>query len=202
MRLLLRVGVLVAASVYAGFSVAASADKSDFDKRLSETGLIYSLPPGFVDDGPNIPLEKELNETLDSSSPFVVHQLHSTDGAITIYVDIRVLGLDTKNRAVAIAYPIVFEANAEEYCALVAGSPCTVSTKLPASVVQADYRADFGMVLGADHPNQSRIRGHKKVSVIAVSKPSRGIFYATVAYESDYELEKGFQAVRQMLRFK
>jgi hypothetical protein len=131
-----------------------------------------------------------------------VHQVHSKDGTITIYVDIRVLGMDTKNRGVAIAYPIVFEANAEEYCTLVSGSPCTVSTKLPASVVQTDYRADLGILLRSDHPNPSRMGGHKKVSVIAVSKPSRGIFYATIAYDSDGQFERGFQAVRQMLRFK
>jgi hypothetical protein len=107
-----------------------------------------------------------------------------------------------KNSALAFAYPLVFEANAEEYCVLVSSSPCSVSTKLPAGVVRADYRADLGMVLKADHPNQSRIGEHKKMSVIAISKPSRGLFYATIAYDSDDEFERGYQAVRHMLKFK
>jgi hypothetical protein len=188
--------------VYAGFSLAVPDDDLGFDKRLSETGLIYSKPPGFVDDGPNIALEKELNETLDSSSPFVVHRIRSTDGRITADVDIRVLGIDMKNRALAVGYPFVFEANAEEYCALVASSPCRLSTKLPASVVQADYRADLGIVLKADHPNQSRIGGHKKASVIAISKPSKGLFYITITYDSDSEFERAYEAVRHMLKFK
>jgi hypothetical protein len=198
MKSLIRIGVFV----YAGFLFAAPTGDLGFGKRLSEAGLAYSLPSGFVDDGPNIALEKELNETFDSTSPFVVHRIHSTDGKITAYVDIRVLGLDMKNSAIAVAYPIVFRANAEEYCALVSGSRCIVSTKLPASVVQGDYRADLGIVLKADHPNKSRIAGHKMASMIAISRPSRGLFYATVAYDSDDEFEGGYQAVRHMLKFK
>ena len=202
MKSLLRVGLRLGVFVYAGFSLAAPSGDLGFDKRLSETGLTYSSPSGFVDDGPNIALEKELNETLDSSSSFVVHRIHSTDGKITAYVDIRVLGMDMRNPALAVGYPIVFEANAEEYCALVSSSPCSVSTKLPASIVQGDYRADLGIVLKADHPKQSRIGGHKKASVIAISKPSRGLFYTTIAYDSDGEFERGYQAVRHMLKFK
>lgn len=198
MKSLIRIGVFV----YAGFLFAAPSGDLGFDKRLSETGLAYSSPPGFVDDGPNIALEKELNETFNSLSPFVVHQIHSSDGKITAYVDIRLLGLDVKNSAIAVAYPIVFEANAEEYCALVSGSQCSVSTKLPASVVQGDYRADLGIILKTDHPHRSRIAEHKNASVIAISKPSRGLFYATIAYDSDGEFEIGYQAVRHMLKFK
>lgn len=202
MKSLLRVGLCLGFFVYAGFLLAAPSGDPGFDKRLSETGLTYSSPPGFVDDGPNIALEKELTETLDSSSPFIVHRIHSIDGKITAYVDIRVLGLDMKNRAMAVGYPFVFEGSALEYCAFVSGSPCSVSTTLPASVVQADYRADLGMVLKADHPSQSRIGGHKKACVIAISKPSRGIFYATIAYDSEGEFERGYQAVKHMLKFK
>ena len=202
MKPLLRVGLRLGFFLYAGFSLATQGGDLGFEKRLSEAGLTYSSPSGFVDDGPNIALEKELTEALDSSSPFVVHRIHSTDGKITAYVDIRVLGMDMKNPALAVGYPIVFEANAEEYCALVSSSPCSVSTKLPAGVVRADYRADLGMVLKADHPSQSRIGGHKKASVIAISKPSSGLFYATIAYDSDGEFERGYQAVRHMLKFK
>ena len=202
MKSLLRVGLRFGIFVYAGFSLAAPSGDPGFEKRLSETGLTYSSPSGFVDDGPNIDLEKELTETLDSTSPFVVHRIHSIDGKVTAYVDIRVLDMDIKNPAIAAAYPIVFEGNAQEYCALVSSSPCTVSTELPANVVQADYRADFGIVLKADPPNQSRIGGHKRASVITISKPSRGLFYATIAYDSDGDFERGYQAVRHMLKFK
>ncbi|MGA2652392.1 MAG: hypothetical protein ABSF28_17790 [Terracidiphilus sp.] len=198
----LRMGLRLGFFLYAGFLLAAPGGDIEFGKRLSETGLTYSTPSGFVDDGPNIALEKELNETFDSSSPFVVHRIRSTDGMITAYVDIRVLGMDMKNPALAAAYPLVFESNAREYCALVSSSPCSVSTKLPASVVRADYRADLGMVLKANHPDQGRIGGHKKASVIAISKPSSGIIYATIAYDSDSEFERGYQAVRHMLKFK
>jgi hypothetical protein len=201
MKPLLRVGLRISLFVFAGFLLAAPGGDMGFDKRLSETGLTYSMPSGFVDDGPNIALEKELNETLDSSSPFVVHRFRTTDGKIVAYVDIRVLEMDMKNPAMATAYPLVFESNAEEYCALVSSSPCSVFTKLPASVVRADYRADLGMVLKANHPNQNRIGGHKKASVIAISKPSSGLFYATIAYDSDIEFERGYQAVRHMLKF-
>jgi hypothetical protein len=194
----LRLGFILSA----GFSLAAPGGDLGFDKRLSETGLTYSLPPGFVDDGPNIALAKELNDTFDSSSPFVVHRINSTDGKITAYVDIRVLDMDMKNPALAFGYPIVFEANAGEYCTLVSSSPCRVSAKLPTRAVRADYRADLGVVLKAVHPNQSRIGGHKKASVIAISKPSSGLFYATIAYDSDGEFERGYQAVRHMLKFK
>lgn len=202
MKPLLDVGLRVGFFVYAGFLLAAPSGDLGFDQRLSETGLTYSSPSGFIDDGPNIALELELTETLDSSSPFVVHRISSTDGKITAYVDIRVLGIDMKNPALAFGYPLVFEANAGEYCALVSSSPCRVSTKLPASVVRADYGADLGIVLKADHPNQSRIGGHKKASVIAISKPSSGLFYVTIAYDSDDEFERGYQTVRHMLKFK
>ncbi len=202
MKPMLRAGLRIGFFLYAGFSLAAPSGDLGFDKRLSETDLIYSSPSGFVDDGPNLALEKELNETLDSSSPFVVHRINSADGKITAYVDIRVLGMDMKNPALAFTYPLVFEGNAGEYCALVSGSPCSVSTKLSAGVVRADYRADLGMVLKADNPNQSRIGGHKKASVIAISKPSSGIFYVTITYDSASEFERGYQAVRHMLKFK
>jgi hypothetical protein len=202
MKSLFRVGLRFCVLAYAGFSLAAPSGDLGFDKRLSEAGLTYSSPPGFADDGPNIALEKELTKTLDSSSPFVVHRIHSTDGRITAYVDVRAFVVDMKNQAIAVGYPIVFEANAEEYCALVSSSPCRVSTKLTASVVQEDYRADLGLVLKADRPNQRRIGGHKEASVIAISKPSRGLFYTTVAYDSDDEFERGYQVVRHMLKFK
>lgn len=198
----LRVGLCFGFFVSAGFLLAASSGDPGFERRLSEAGLTYSSPPGFVDDGPNIALEKELAETLDSSSPFVVHRIHSMDGKITAYLDIRVLNLDTKNRAIATAYPFVFEGNAQEYCALVSRSPCSVSTMLSGSVVQVDFRADLGMVLKADHPSRNRIGGHKRECVIAISKPSRGLFYATIAYDSDGEFERGYQAVKHMLQFK
>jgi hypothetical protein len=202
MKSLLHAGLRFGVFVYAGFSLAASNGDLGFDKRLSEAGLTYSSPSGFVDDGPNIALEKELTETLDSSSSFVVHRIHSTDGKITAYVDVRAFVIDMKNQGMAVGYPMVFEANAEEYCALVSSSPCTVTTKLPASVVQEDFRADLGIVLKSDHPNRHRIGGHKKASVIAISKPSRGLFYLTIAYDSDDEFERGYQAVRHMLKFK
>ncbi len=202
MKSLLRVGLGFGFIVYAGFLLAAPGGDRGFYKRLSETGLAYSVPSGFVDDGPNIALEKELSETLDSTSPFVVRRIRSIDGKITAYLDIRVLGMDMKDPAIAVAHPFVFEGNGEEYCALVSGSTCSVSTKLPASVVQADFGADLGIVLKADHPDPSRIGGHKKVSVIAISKPSRGLFYAPIAYDSDGEFERGYQAVRHMLKFK
>jgi hypothetical protein len=38
--------------------------------------------------------------------------------------------------------------------------------------------------------------------VIAISKPSSGLFYATIAYDSDGEFERGYQVVRHMLKFK
>jgi hypothetical protein len=197
-----RAGIRLGFFLYAGFLLAALGGDMGFDKRLSEVGLTYSAPSGFVDDGPNIALEKELNETLNSSSPFVVHRIRSTDGKIAVYVDIRVLGMDVKSQALAVTYPLVLESNTVEYCALVSSSTCSVSTELPAGVVRADYRADFGMILKANHPNQNRIGGHKKASVIAISKPSSGLFYATIAYDSDGEFERGYQVVRHMLKFK
>jgi hypothetical protein len=202
LKALLRFGLRFSCFVYAGFLLAAPSGDPGFDKRLSETGLTYSLPPGFVDDGRNIALEKELNETLDSLSPFVVHQIRSTDGKIAAYIDIRELGLDMKQPGLTVVYPLIFETDAQEYCELVSNSLCSVSAKLPASVVQADYRADLGIVLKVHNPNQSRIGGHKKARVIAISKPSSGIFYVTIVYDSDGEFESGYQAVRHMLKFK
>ena len=86
MKPLLRMGLRLGFFLSAGFSLAAPGGDLGFDKRLSETGLTYSLPSGFVDDGPNIALAKELNDTLDSSSPFVVHRINSTDGKITAWI--------------------------------------------------------------------------------------------------------------------
>ncbi len=193
MKSKLRVGLSFGIFVYAGFSLAVPSGDPGFEKRLSEAGLTYVLPSGFIDDGPNVALEKELAETLDSTNPFVVHRIHSTDGKITAYVDIRLLDLDIKNPAMAVAYPLVFEGNAEEYCALVSSSRCTASTKLPASLVQGEYRADLGTVLKADNPSQSHIGGHKKASVIAISKPSRGLFYITISYDSDGDLREAIK---------
>lgn len=84
---------------------------------------------------------------------------------------------------------------------MVSGGPCSVLTTLTREAAQADYHADFAMVFNADHPDPRRIQGHKKARVIAISKPSKGIFYLTIAYDSDDEFEKHSKALMQMLSF-
>ena len=202
MDLALRVGVCVGFCLFYGLSFAAPGRHPAFDQRLSEAGLVYSPPSGFIDDGPNVVLEKELSKTLESSKPFVVHQIRSSDQKIAAYVDIRVLGIDLNSTALAIGYPIVFESNAAEYCALVSGGPCRVYAKLPSAVVQTDYHADLGMILKAERPRRSRLVGHKAASVIAISKPSRGLIYTTILYDSDAEFDKAYEGLKHMLTFE
>ncbi len=182
--------------------LAIAGDDTAFNERLSKVGLSYSLPTGFVENGSNVSLEKELGKEHDSMDPFVVHQIRSIDKKIVAYLDVRVLGgIDLKEPAFAAGYPIVFEANAAEYCAMVLGDDCHVFIKFPTEDVQADYNADLGMVLMANKPNPKRIGGHKKAAIIAISKPSKGLFYITIAYDSDKDFKKNFEPIMYSLKF-
>lgn len=203
MKSLLRVGPCVGCClvVSCGLSMAASTGHPEFDRRLSEVGLMYSLPSGFVDNGSNPALESELTKSAKPASPFVVHRIHSTDGKMAGYVDVRALGIDLTNQALAISYPIVFRANAEKYCETVTGSSCSVETELSSESAHAEYHADLGLVLEADDPSPARIEGHKRARVFAISKPSKGLFYATFMYDSDEEFEDNRKAVAHMLKF-
>jgi hypothetical protein len=185
------------------FSIAAPSNDSAFMERLSKVGLSYSLPTGFLDNGSNVVLEKELGKEFDSVDPFVVHQIHSVDKKVIAYLDIRLLdGIDLKNPKFAAGYPVVFEANAAGYCAMVSGDNCSVLSKFPAEAVQEDYNADLGMVFMAKKPNPKRIEGHKKAALIAISKPSKGLFYITIAYDSDEDFENNFESIMYSLKFK
>jgi hypothetical protein len=189
--------------VFCGFSIAAPINDSTFKERLSKIGLSYSLPTGFLDDGSNVSLEKELGGKLDSVDPFIVHQIRSIDKKMAAYLDVRVLGgIDLKDPKLATSYPFVFEANAAGYCAMVSGDNCYVLTKFPTEAVQADYNADLGMVFMAKKPNPKRIGGHKKAALVAISKPSKGLFYITIAYDSDEDFNNNFETVMYSLKFK
>lgn len=201
MKLPLRTGLFVGCCLVGyGLALAASSGHAEFDQRVSEVGLVYTLPAGFVDDGPNAALEKELAEKQDSKSPFVVHRIHSASGKLAAYIDIRVLRMDVTSGAASISYPIVFRSNAEQYCEMVTGSSCSVLSDMH-EAAHAEYRADFGMVLDADEPKSARIEGHRRARVFAVSKPSKGIFYLTVMYDSSEEMENNSKALTRMLKF-
>ena len=186
-----------------GISMAAPNSDSVFKKRLSEVGLSYSLPNGFLDNGSNQALEKALSKEFDSVEPFVVHQMRSNNNNIVVYLDVRVLGgIDLKDPAFAAVYPIFFESNAAAYCAMVSGGNCYVLNKFPTEAVQADYNADFGMIFMAKKPDQNRLGGHKKMSVVAISKPNKGFFYITIAYDSDEDFKNNFEPIIYSLKFK
>jgi hypothetical protein len=205
MKLISKIGLafLFCIVVFCGYSLAAPINDSVFKERLSKIGLSYSLPTGFVDDGLNASLEKKPGEKFDSVDAFVVHQIRSIDKKMAAYIDIRVLGgIDLKDPKLAAGYPLVFEANAAEYCAMVSGDSCNVLTKFPTEAVQADYNADFGIVFMAKKPNPKRIGGHKKASLIAISKPSKGLFYITIAYDSDEDFNNNFETIMYSLKFK
>lgn len=198
----LRIGLCIGSClVFCGLSFAASSGHPEFDKRLAEAGLIYTLPAGFVDDGSNVGLEKELSAARDSRSPFVVHRIHSTDGKLTAWVDVRVLRLDVTNQALSISYPILFRSDAAKYCEMVTGSECSVVTELQPKAVNSQYHADFGIIFEADTPKAERIDGHRKARVIAISKPNKGLFYTTVIYNSDDEFEQNSRVLTRMLKF-
>ena len=57
------------------------------------------------------------------------------------------------------------------------------------------------MVFNSDHPNPTRIGGRKKARVFAISKPDKGIFYLTITYDVDEELETNYKALTRMLKF-
>lgn len=165
MRSHLKVGatLLFCIAAYCRPVIAGSSNDPAFKERLSELGATYALPNGFSDKGPNVSLEKELGKEFDSKNPFVVHQINSIEKNMTAYLDVRVLGgINLKDPALAAGYPIVFEANAAAYCAMVSGDDCYVLNKFPREAVQADYNADFGMIFMAKKPNPKRIGGRKK----------------------------------------
>jgi hypothetical protein len=117
---------------------------------------------------------------------------------------VRILGgIDLNNPAMAAGYPVVFESNAASYCALVTGDDgCGVAARFEKKDVQTDYHADFGIMLKANHPNPKLIDGHKYAIVVAISKPSKGLVYTTIASDSAEELERNFEPLMYSLRFK
>ncbi len=75
-------------------------------------------------------------------------------------------------------------------------------TKFPSEAVKADYDADLGMMFMAKNPDPKRIGGHKKMSLVAISKPSKGLFYITIAYDSDQDFQNYFEPLMYSLKFK
>ena len=84
---------------------------------------------------------------------------------------------------------------------MVLGGDCRVFTKFPTEDVQGDYNADLGMVLMAGKPDPKRIGGHKKAAIVAISRPAKGLFYITMAYDSDEYFKEHFEPIMYSLKF-
>lgn len=180
---------------------ASDINHPEFVKRLSEVGLTYSLPTGFIDNGANISLEKKLSESNDSKDAFVVHKIGLKNGEIEAYLDVRPLKIDLNNNKKSSGYALVFEFNAQKYCSVITGGACSILTKFPKEAVKADYKADFGMLLRISQPDPSKIGGHKRAMLFAISKSSQGIFYITVLFDSEQAFQKYFEPLMYSLKF-
>lgn len=181
---------------------AAQSDRAQFEQRLEKAGLRFALPAGFVDAGPQKVLTNKLNTMFDAAEPFIVWDIRRKSGGIAAYIDARALGVDLDASKLRAAYPIMFEANARSYCALVSGGSCEVVGALPQDVLVKRYHAEYGMVLQAAPADPALLGGHRIATVVAIAKPSRGLVYLTLAYDAPGDFAKHLASLLYLVTFR